>query len=232
MDQRNKNLAWDALSNGNEMSDEKNLIREVDEEVRQDNYKRIWNKYKKYIFISITILLTLVVSINVYKFNKEKNIEKQSELFFQATQYIQLEDYQNAKKILKEINYSQTTGYSDLSFLYLIDLVNKKKISLDINDLKVKKNSLFYGLIKLQKFNNEINSNIDNINNINEIIDLSRPDSNWKYLAHELLSSYYLKKNDSENALQSLNVIINSEDSGEYIRERARTIVEILKKNK
>ena len=214
------------------MSDEQNLIKEVDEEVSQDNYKRIWNKYKKYIFISITILLTLVVSINFYKFNKEKKIEKQSELFFQATQYIELEDYQNAKKILKEINYSQTTGYSDLSFLYLIDLVNKKKISLDINNLKVKKNSLFYGLIKLQNFNNEINSNIENINNINEIIDLSRPYSNWKYLAHELLSSYYLKKNDSENALQSLNVIINSEDSGEYIRERARTIVEILKKNK
>ena len=33
--------------------------------------------------------------------------------------------------ILKEINYSQTTGYSDLSFLYILDLVNKKKISLD-----------------------------------------------------------------------------------------------------
>ena len=214
------------------MSDEQNLIKEVDEEVRHDNYKRIWNKYKKYIFISITILLTLVVSINVYKLNKEKKIEKQSELFFQATQYIELEDYQNAKKILKEINYSQTTGYSDLSFLYLIDLVNKKKISLDINDLKVKKNSLFYGLIKLQNFNNEINSNIENINNINEIIDLSKPSSNWKYLAHELLSSYYLKKNDIDNAIQSLNVIINSEDSGEFIRERAKTVSEMIKRNK
>ena len=214
------------------MTDEQNLIKEVNEEVRQDNYKRIWNKYKKYIFISITILLTLVVSINIYKFNKEKNIEKQSELFFQATQYIELDDYQNAKKILKEINYSQTTGYSDLSFLYLIDLVNKKKISLDINDLKVKKNSLFYGLIKLQRFNNEINSNIENIDNLNEIIDLSKPSSNWKYLAHELLSSYYLKKNDPDNALQSLNAIINSEDSSEYVRERARTIVEMLEKKK
>ena len=214
------------------MSDDQNLIKEVDEEVRQDNYKRIWNRYKKYIFISITILLTLVISINVYKFNKEKKIEKQSELFFQATQYIELEDYQNAKKILKEINYSQTTGYSDLSFLYLIDLVNKKKISLDINDLKVKKNSLFYGLIKLQNFNNEINLNIENINNINEIIDLSKPSSNWKYLAHELLSSYYLKKNDIDNAIQSLNVIINSEDSGEFIRERAKTVAEMIKRNK
>ncbi len=228
----NKNLVWDVLLNGNKMSDEQNLIKEIDEEVRQDNYKRIWNKYKKHIFISITILIILVVSINVYKFNKEKKIEKQSELFFQATKYIELEDYQNAEKILKEINNSQTTGYSDLSFLYLIDLVNREKISLDLNNLKVKKNSLFYGIIKLQKFNNQINSNIENIDNIDEIIDLSKPSSNWKYLAHELLASYYLKKNDSDNALQSLNTIINSEDASEFIRERSKTIVEMLKKDK
>ena len=214
------------------MSDDQNLIKEVDEEVRQDDYKRIWNRYKKYIFISITILLTLVISSNVYKFNKEKKIEKQSELFFQATLYIELEDYQNAKRILKEINFSQTTGYSDLSFLYLVDLVNKKKISLDLNDLKVKKNSLFYGLITLQKFNNEINSNIENIDSIEEIIDLSKPSSTWKYFAHELLSSYYLKKNDLDNTLQSLNIIINSEDSGEFIQERAKTVAEMIKKNK
>ena len=214
------------------MSDDQNLIKEVDEEVRQDDYKRIWNRYKKYIFILITILLILVISINVYKFNKEKKIEKQSELFFQATLYIELEDYQNAKRILKEINFSQITGYSDLSFLYLVDLVNKKKISLDLNDLKVKKDSIFYGLITLQKFNNEINLNIENIDSIEEIIDLSKPSSTWKYLAHELLSSYYLKKNDLDNALQSLNIIINSEDSGEFIQERAKTVAEMIKKNK
>ena len=40
--------------------------------------------------------------------------------------------------------------------------------------------------------------NLSNIDSIEEIIDLSKPSSNWKYLAHELLSSYYLKKNDSE----------------------------------
>ena len=84
----------------------------------------------------------------------------------------------------------------------------------------------------MQKFNNEINSNIENIDSIEEIIDLSKPSSNWKYLAHELLSSYYLKKNDSENALQSLNAIVNSDDSSEYIRERAKTIIEMIKKNK
>jgi len=212
------------------MSDDQNLIKEVEEEVRQDDYKRIWDRYKKYIFLLIIISLSLVSGFNFLKYNKEKKIEKQSELFFQATQHIENKDYENAKEILKDINNLQIGGYSDLSFLYILDLVNKKKISLDLDDLEVKKDSKFYGLITLQKFNNEINSNVDGINNLNEIIDLSKPSSIWKYHAHELLSSYYLKKNDIDNALDSLNIIINSEDSGEFIRERAKTITEMIKK--
>ena len=54
------------------MSDDQNLIKEIDEEVRQDSYKRAWSKYKKYFFISVTILLILVASINFLKYNKEK----------------------------------------------------------------------------------------------------------------------------------------------------------------
>ena len=212
------------------MSDDQNLIKEVEEEVRQDDYKRIWDRYKKYIFLLIIISLSLVSGFNFLKYNKEKKIEKQSELFFQAIQHIENKDYENAKEILKDINNLQIGGYSDLSFLYILDLVNKKKISLDLDDLEVKKDSKFYGLITLQKFNNEINSKVDDIDNLNDLINLSKPSSIWKYHAHELLSSYYLKKNDIDNALDSLNIIINSEDSGEFIRERAKTITEMIKK--
>ena len=71
------------------MSDEQNLIKEVDEEVRQDNYKRIWNKYKKYIISLIVIVLVIVSAININNYSKEKKINKQSELFFQALDNIE-----------------------------------------------------------------------------------------------------------------------------------------------
>ena len=54
------------------MSDDQNLIKEVDEEVRQDDYKRIWNRYKKYIFISITILLTLLYQLTFINLIKKR----------------------------------------------------------------------------------------------------------------------------------------------------------------
>ncbi|PPR32739.1 MAG: hypothetical protein CFH27_01031 [Alphaproteobacteria bacterium MarineAlpha6_Bin5] len=214
------------------MSEDHNLIKEIEEEVKQDEYKNLWNKYKIYIFISVIFILFTVGSLNFFKYKKEQLAEKQSELFFQATQFIEDEEYSKAKEILKEINKSKNNGYSELSFLYLIDLVEKKKINLDFDDLEVNKNSIFYGLIILQKFNNEINSNIENINNLNEIKDLAKPSSDWSYLANELLSSYYIKKNDFEKAIQSLSFIIDSEDSSEYIKERAKTLVEMIKKNK
>ena len=214
------------------MSEDHNLIKEIEEEVKQDEYKNLWNKYKIYIFISVIFILFTVGSLNFFKYKKEQLAEKQSELFFQATQFIEDEEYSKAKEILKEINKSKNNGYSELSFLYLIDLVQKKKINLDFDDLEVNKNSIFYGLIILQKFNNEINSNIENINNLNEIKDLAKPSSDWSYLANELLSSYYIKKNDFEKAIQSLSFIIDSEDSSEYIKERAKTLVEMIKKNK
>ena len=214
------------------MTDEQNLIKEVNEEVRQDNYKRIFKKYKKHIFILIIFLLIFVTSINFFKYIKEKNVEKQSELFFQSIEYIEEEDYQNAKKILEEINKVGNSGYNDLLKLYILGLANKKEISLNLNKIEAKKNKIFSNLIVLQSFSNQINLDFDNIDNISEIVNLSKPSSDWKYLAHELLASYYLKKNDIDNALQSLNVIINSQDSGEFIQERAKTLVEMIKKNK
>ena len=121
------------------MSDDQNLIKEVNEEVRQDDYKRTWNKYKKIIIAAISLILIAVTSLNLLKYKKEKNIEQQSNLFFNAIELIEKEDYEKAKDIFKDINNSQKSGYSDLSFLFLIDLASKKKVSVNLDELKLKK---------------------------------------------------------------------------------------------
>tara|TARA_Y100000590_G_scaffold395284_1_gene475149 strand:+ start:551 stop:1192 length:642 start_codon:yes stop_codon:yes gene_type:complete len=212
------------------MTDEQNLIKEVNEEVRQDNYKRIWNKYKKYIISLIVIVLVIVSAININNYSKEKKINKQSELFFQALDNIEKKNYAEAYKILLDINQSQVSGFSDLSSFYILDLINKEHVPLNFEDLKINKKSFFYGLIILQKFNNQINFEIENINNINEIIDLSKPSSIWKFFAHELLASYYIKKNDTNSALQSINTILSSDEPSELMKERAKTLKETIER--
>ena len=82
----------------------------------------------------------------------------------------------------------------------------------------------------MQKFNHKINSDLKSINDEKKIINIANSSSNWKYLAYELLGSYYLKKNENDKALQSLNAIIDADDSKQFIKERAKTLVEIIKK--
>ena len=59
---------------------------------------------------------------------------------------------------------------------------------------------------------------------------ISKPSSNWSFIANELLASYYLKKNDLDSAKQSLNYIMESKDSSDFIKERARTILEMIER--
>ena len=51
------------------MSEDHNLIKEIEEEVKQDEYKNLWNKYKIYIFISVIFILFTVGSLNFFKYN-------------------------------------------------------------------------------------------------------------------------------------------------------------------
>ena len=228
---KNKHLVWVVQLNGNKMSDQ-NFIKEINEEVRQDDLKNVWKKYRKFIISFIVLILFSVGSINFLDSLNEKKVKKQSELFFEAIEYIEQEDYENAQSLLKDINNSKIKGFSDLSYLYLIDLINKKKISTDLAKINLDKKSLFYDLIILQEFNNYINSDYKNKPNIEEIIKISKPSSNWSFIANELLASYYLKNKDIDNAKQSLNYIIDSKDSSDFIKERAKTILEMIERNK
>tara|TARA_B100000029_G_scaffold106994_1_gene97842 strand:+ start:5055 stop:5696 length:642 start_codon:yes stop_codon:yes gene_type:complete len=213
------------------MSDQ-NFIKEINEEVRQDDLKNVWKKYRKFIISFIVLILFSVGSINFLDSLNEKKVKKQSELFFEAIEYIEQEDYENAQSLLKDINNSKIKGFSDLSYLYLIDLINKKKISTDLAKINLDKKSLFYDLIILQEFNNYLNSDYKNKPDIEEIIKISKPSSNWSFIANELLASYYLKNKDIDNAKQSLNYIIDSKDSSDFIKERAKTILEMIERNK
>ena len=48
------------------------------------------------------------------------------------------------------------------------------------------------------------------------------------FTAHELLASYYIEKNDIDNAIQSLNFIIKDQDSPSLMKERALIILKTL----
>ena len=209
------------------VTEEENLIKEVDEEIKQDDYKRLWKKYGKYLISSFILIILLVSLGTTYKNYKIKKTEELSQLYFNALEKIENEDYVEAEKILTEI-YNAKGGYSDLSVLQQFYLNNKQNKDHNIKNDKLNKNIFLKDYFILQIFNKNLSLEKNNIS-IDEIVRISRPNSPWRFTAHELLTSYYLKNNDTNNAIQSLNAIIEDESSPISMKERALLILKSLK---
>ena len=62
---KNQKASMGCSINGGIMSDEQNLIKEVNEEIKQDEYNKLWKKYRTYIF-SLVILVILFVSTGTF----------------------------------------------------------------------------------------------------------------------------------------------------------------------
>lgn len=211
------------------MNEEENLIKEVNEEIQQDDYKKLWNKYGKYLISLFIIIILTVSSGTIYKNYRISKIEKESILYFEALELIKNENFVDAQKILKRINDSKSSGYSMLSALQILDLENKGKNEFNSKNLNIDKNPFFENYYILQKFSQNLEKNKDDIS-INKIIKISQPGSPWRFSAHELLAAYYLKKNDLNNAIQSLNTIIEDDEVPIFAKERAILLFESLKK--
>ena len=212
------------------MSEEENLVKEINEEIKQDEYKKLWKKYGNYLIGSCLIIILFISSITMYKNYRTNMIEKQSELYFEAIEFIKNENYPEAEKILNKISNSKNSGYSDLSALQITHLKNKGKANIDIKNISINKNPFLKDYFVLQKFNQNLTEEQNNIT-INEIIKIARPGSPWRFTAHELLAAYYIKNNDLNSAQQSLNSIIEDSEAPLFIKERALLLNDTLKED-
>ena len=212
------------------MGEEENLIKEINEEIKQDNYKKLWDKYGKYLIGLLLIIVFSVSSGTLYKNYKANKIEKQSDLYFQAIEFIKNENYSEAERIFSEINNSKDSGYSILSALQMIDLKNKGKMEGNTKNIIIDKNPYFDDYFLLQKFNQDLSENKNNIL-IDEIIKISQPGSPWRFTAQELLAAYYLKNNDLNSAIQSLNAITEDNEAPLFMKERALLLLKSIKEN-
>ena len=99
------------------------------------------------------IIILFISSITMYKNYRTNMIEKQSELYFEAIEFVKNENYPEAEKILNKISNSKNSGYSDLSALQIMHLKNKGEANIDIKNISINKNPFLKDYFVLQKFN-------------------------------------------------------------------------------
>ena len=95
------------------MSDE-SLFREVDEEVRQEQFKKLWARYGKFV-IGLAVLVILGVSgMEGWRFWQARQSEQAGDSFFAATE---LAASGKAADAVKQFEAIGKTGFADLGRL-------------------------------------------------------------------------------------------------------------------
>lgn len=114
------------MSDDMELLRQKALLREVDEEVRNDELKAAWNKYKIYIIGAICLILLVAVGIEGFKYHSQQVIFNDAVEYTKADVLINEENYAEAIALFEQIAKNNNSGYAHLALLRTVPLLEKE----------------------------------------------------------------------------------------------------------
>ena len=103
------------------------IFDEVSEDLRKDQYKQIWLKYKKIIISCISLFVLSFIGFKYIEYYKEKKKIEIATLYFNGLQKIKNKDYEQAELIFKKITQNGNFGYVLLSYFKLANINFNKK---------------------------------------------------------------------------------------------------------
>ena len=207
------------------------IFDEVSEDLRKDQYKQIWLKYKKIIISLVSIFVLSVIAFKYIQHYQEKKKIEVATLYFNGLNEIKNKNYDKAEDIFKEIIKSADLGYTVLSHFKLASIYLNKK---DFQSME----SNYNKIINLDKINKSYKeyalflkiTNSPNINNDKKIA-LLKPiltsPSEFQPIASELEILYLIENKRFKNAKNNLEKLLKQKNISNNQKNRLNTINEI-----
>ena len=199
------------------------IFDEVSEDLRKDQYKQIWLKYKKFIITSISIFVISILTFQYIEYHKEKKKIELATLYFDGLQKIKNKNYKKAELIFKKIIEDADFGYAVLSYFKLanINFIKKDFSSMEKYYDKIMSlqniNKAYKDYALILKITNS--PNINNDDKVKSLKPLLTSPSEFQPIASELEILYLIEnkkikiaKNKLDNLLKQKNISNNQKN--------------------
>ncbi len=207
------------------------IFDEVSEDLRKDQYKQIWLKYKKFIISFISIFILSVASFKYIEYHQEKKKIEIAILYFDGLQEIERKNYEKAEVLFKKIIDDADLGYKVLSYFKLAN------IKFNIKDFSSME-SYYDKIISLDKINKAYKDyalilkivNSPNINNYDKVKSLKpflTSPSEFQPIASELEILYLIENKKIKIAKSKLDNLLKQKNISNNQKNRLSTINEI-----
>lgn len=208
------------------------LMREVDEELRREQFKRLWDQYGTYI---VAAALALLLGIGGYKWWEGRtiaNAERAGQQFEQALDLAAAGKTDEAQKLLQTITSGGGGSYPALAQLALAGQAakdGKADVAAAAFDAAAANSSdqLVKDFAKLQSMSLKIDSAdfTEVQNRLNDLIGDTNP---WRYLARELLGVAALRSGKLDEARSVLAPLSADPRAPADMRERAGALMNLV----
>ncbi|MGD9501424.1 MAG: tetratricopeptide repeat protein [Methyloceanibacter sp.] len=214
------------------MSD-RDFFREVDEAVRQDKYKKLWDQYGVYVLGAAAVLVVGVAGYQGWTFWQQKRAADSGAKFSEALRLEDGAEASKAREMLAALAESGPAGYSVLARFQLAAAEakagNTDKAVADFDTLAKDPgvDPILQDHAKLQAAALRLEK-ADYAEMEQRLKPLAESGSAWRFSARELMGlSAYRLKNMSE-AEKQFNALIGDEATPQNLRERAEMMIALI----
>lgn len=209
------------------------FIREIDEELKNEQLKRLWDKYGLFVILFVVIAISAVVSFETFKAWKEKRNQEFSDTYAYALNLQNQGRYAEAMEVLDNLIKSNKSIYSEIAEIqkanvFLEQGKNQEALSIlekVVADEDFNPQMKDIATIKLASFKLDYASQDEIKAMLNPFIEQN---STWANIAKEMLAMLAIREKDYNTAIDLYQEISNAENISENMKARAQDMISVL----
>lgn len=212
---------------------EDSFLREISEEIKEENYQKLWKKYGLYIVLFVALVLTITVSFESIKAWRRSGFEKISTQYANAFALENEAKYDESIEAFKKIAEENDGIYASLAAMQVANIYFEQQkvqegleeLSSVINNKKTDAKVRELAVIKLISYRldsasaEEIKSYLEPIANSN---------SAFNVVADEFLALMYIREKNNEEALKIYEKLASMPNAPKDVVARAQDMISVL----
>ena len=209
------------------------FIREVTEEVKNDNLKQMWEKYGLYIILLVVLAITGAVSFEGFKSWRRTQSETWSDTYAYALNLENQGKYDESLKVLEQMEKTGGNIYSDIARLQTANILLEQgkndeavKILEEISaDKSISKKLRDVSIIKLAsyKLDNAPREEIDAL-----LQPLIKENGSWTNIAKEMTAMAAIRDGKIDEAQAIYSEILNTPNLPDGLKMRVQDMLSVL----
>ncbi len=208
------------------------VFREVDEEIRREQYRKLWDRFGIWIIILAVLIVVGTAGYRGWLYWRDNQSQIEGDQFLQAVELSEQGKHEEAQAIFAELA-AQSDGYAVLAKMRaatdqaLAGNVEAARDGFDAVRLDSSVHQEFRDIAAIRS--GYLTLDLGAFDDVADRVGaLTSSDSRWRFAAYEILAVADWRSGALEKARENLSKITDAADAPADVTQRARVLLEVI----